>query len=179
MIASGVVHSSPVYPDASGKITSTPQGRPIGICVQAAGDNNSVIEISRSLAPVVHITKNLVAASVSEYLFTADRAMKITLANLLVAVAGSGGAATVAIRKITKAGTALPGDAANAAMIEVMSATMDKPIHGWNSGWSAFGRRRRPESGHWRQDRHQVDRNVDESCGPAGHSGSAPLNRRR
>lgn len=128
MVAAGaILAGTTVYPAAAGKISATLGGNPIGVALQAASGNNSVIEVYRFNRTYSYkVTAELLAASVDKFIHVADRPFTIKSIKMISSVAGNdAGAVSLDVRKITAAGTALPGDAAGATVIEFLSAAID------------------------------------------------------
>lgn len=128
MVAAGVIaYGAIVYPAASGKITATVQGNPIGLTMEPASGNGSVIEVYRfNRAAPVQFKSELIATSVDKVIGIASGPFVATSIKWIPAVAGTdGGAVSLDVRKILAASTALPGDAAGVNVIELLSAPID------------------------------------------------------
>lgn len=126
MIASGAITAgNTVYPAASGKISATAAGKPIGIALASASGDGSVIEVMRFIFPKTRfsITRELLAASVDNFLWVADRAVTLVKASVITTVAGGAGS-TLDIRKVTAAGVALAGAAAGATVVEMLATAI-------------------------------------------------------
>lgn len=127
-IASGAIaQCANMYPAASGKVSSTPAGRPIAVAINAVTADLSEVEglvIPPGGKQV--LTRNYNASSVDEYVFIADRPYEVVGIKQLGSVAGSDGSAvTLDVRKITAAGTDLPGAAAGTTVKELLTAAFD------------------------------------------------------
>lgn len=123
-IASGAITApAMVYPDASGKVTATGKGRAIGVAMNSTTGDGSEVEVLKSNGGKIIVTRNLNASSVSEYVYIADRPCVVTAVNAIDAVVSSSG--TLAIRKITAAGTDLPGGTAGTTCKELLASTLD------------------------------------------------------
>lgn len=75
----------------------------------------------RHLADRVPISTELLAASVDKWIFVADRAYKVLAVRTITSVIGGSGAQII-LRKVTAAGTAAPGAAAGATVIDLTAA---------------------------------------------------------
>ncbi len=129
MIAAGAFSANAIlYPAASGKVDddSTTGGRPLGIALQAASGSGSIVEVMRFNLdkPKFSITREVLAASVDNYVWIADRPCTLIKASAICDVVG-GSSAAVAIRKITAAGTARAGASAGSTCIEMLTAGID------------------------------------------------------
>lgn len=126
-IANGAIaQNAEYYGAASGKISATPAGRPLGRVLEAATADGDVVRVTLYALPKFSLPKALSASSVSEYLYVADGACKVSGIQTDPAVAGSdAGAVTVAVRKILAGSGALPGDAAGANVVELLTAAIN------------------------------------------------------
>lgn len=124
-VANGAIAlNSEYYGAAAGKISATPVGRPLGRVLEAAAADGDIVRVTLYAVPKQTLAKNIIAASVSEYLYVADGPMKLAKAQLLPEVVGSdGGAVTAAFRKIIAGSGALASDAAGANVKELLAGT--------------------------------------------------------
>ena len=124
--ASGAITAgADVYPDASGLVTATVQGKRLGKALNATTTSGDFVKIIR-LAPAVDrviINIPITASSVDTWVFTADAAYTLVSVNENHSVVGSTSAA-VAIRKVT-ANAVAPGASAGATCIELLNASID------------------------------------------------------
>lgn len=126
MIASAAIAAlATVYPAASGKITSTVQGLPIGIALWAASGDGSIVEVFPF--PVTRqkfsLFRPVLAADVDNYIWICDRKCTLVAAGGINDVACASG--VLNLRKITAAGTARAGAAAGATVIEQLTVGLD------------------------------------------------------
>lgn len=96
-----------VYGAASGKISATPNGNPIGYALEAASGDGSVIEVfpTKAAATMVHSEYN--ASSVDKTFGLALRQMRVIGATLRVTAAGTDGSAVSATLRKVASGTAI------------------------------------------------------------------------
>lgn len=118
--ADGVITAgADVFPAASGHISATRAGNAIGKSLTTtvnAGDVCKVVLPTAGSGTKV-ITAYVAAATVSEFIFIADRPYSVIAVNCCFSVASSSG--TCAMRKIT--GTHLAGDAVTSGVVELLS----------------------------------------------------------
>lgn len=111
------------YPRANTDLVGTVEGR-VAWDATANGLAQADGTQFRRLADRIVVSEDLMAASVDEWAFVADRGYKVLGFRTITSVVGGSGA-VVRPRKVTAAGTAAPGDAAGATVIELTAADID------------------------------------------------------
>jgi hypothetical protein len=106
---------------ATATTTGTAYDKLLEVNMAAAGGGTVGSEEAQSERSV---TTDLMAASVDKWVFVADRAYRVELIEEIHSVVGGSGAA-VSFRKVTAAGTAAPGAAAGATVVEFQVAAID------------------------------------------------------
>lgn len=121
-VASGAITAgADVYPDTLGNITATVQGKRIGKATNATTNSGDICHVIK-LCPAVHytiVTVYIAAATVSEFVFIADRAYTVVSIKEIHSVVSTSG--TCAVRKIT--GVHLAGAAVGTGVVELLSTT--------------------------------------------------------